>query len=65
VTKATKENNLKQILTLDQQFVENAKPDSLWQIAILQGVLERVPMKARFISYQAPTYFGLMCADFE
>jgi aromatic ring-opening dioxygenase LigB subunit len=63
--KAIKENKLNQILTLDQQFVENAKPDSLWQIAILEGVLERSPMKSRFISYQVPTYFGLLCADFE
>jgi aromatic ring-opening dioxygenase LigB subunit len=65
VIKAVKENNLKRILTLDPKFVEDAKPDSLWQIAILEGVLECVPMKARFVSYQAPTYFGLMCADFE
>jgi len=65
VIKAIKESNLKQILTLDPQFVEDAKPDSLWQIAILEGVLERAPMKSRFISYQAPTYFGLLCADFE
>lgn len=65
VIKAIKENSLKQILTLDPQFVEDAKPDSLWQIAILEGVLEYVPLKARFISYQAPTYFGLLCADFE
>jgi aromatic ring-opening dioxygenase LigB subunit len=65
VIKAIRENNLNQILTLDPQFVEDAKPDSLWQLAILEGVLERVPMKARFVSYQAPTYFGLMCADFE
>jgi aromatic ring-opening dioxygenase LigB subunit len=65
VIKAMKENNLKQILALNPKFVEDAKPDSLWQIAILEGVLERVPMKARFISYQAPTYFGLICADFE
>lgn len=65
VVKAVKENNMKQILMLDPQFVEDAKPDSLWQIAILIGVLEQVPMKSRFVSYQAPTYFGLMCADFE
>ena len=60
-----RENNLKQLLTLDPQFVEDAKPDSLWQIAILTGVLAKVPMKGRFISYQAPTYFGMLCADFE
>jgi aromatic ring-opening dioxygenase LigB subunit len=65
VIKAVKEDNLKQLLTLDSQFVEDAKPDSLWQIAILAGVLERVRMKARFVSYQAPTYFGLLCASFE
>lgn len=34
-------------------------------IAILVGVLERVRMRARFVSYQAPTYFGLLCASFE
>jgi aromatic ring-opening dioxygenase LigB subunit len=65
VVRAVKENSLKQLLALDPQFVEEAKPDSLWQIAILVGVLEKVPMKGRFISYQAPTYFGLLCADFE
>jgi len=65
MVKAVKENNVKRMLTLDPKFVEDAKPDSLWQTAILEGILERTPMKARFISYQAPTYFGLMCADFE
>jgi aromatic ring-opening dioxygenase LigB subunit len=65
VIKAVKEDNLKQILTLDPQFVEDARPDSLWQMAILAGVLERVSMKARFVSYQAPTYFGLLCGSFE
>jgi AmmeMemoRadiSam system protein B len=65
VIKAVKEGNLKQLLTLDPQFVEDAKPDSLWQMAILVGVLERVSMKARCVSYQAPSYFGLLCASFE
>jgi aromatic ring-opening dioxygenase LigB subunit len=65
VVKAVKENNLRQLLGLDSGFVEDAKPDSLWQLAILVGVLERVKMRARFVSYQAPTYFGLLCASFE
>jgi len=65
VIKAVKEDNLKRLLTLDPEFVEDAKPDSLWQMAMLAGVLERVRMKARFVSYQAPTYFGLLCASFE
>mgnify|MGYP005831457321 CR=1 FL=1 len=65
VIKAVKENNLKRLLTLDPKFVEDAKPDSLWQIAMLTGVLDGVPMQARFISYQTPTYFGMLCADFK
>ena len=65
VIDAVRANNLEKLLTLDPHFVEDAKPDSLWQIAILAGVLEKVPMKGRFISYQAPTYFGLLCADFQ
>jgi len=65
IVQAIEEDNLKQLLQLDPKFIEDAKPDSLWQIAILIGVLEYVPMKGRFISYQAPTYFGLLCADFE
>ena len=65
VIRAIKENDLKRILTLDPRFVEDAKPDSLWQMTILEGILEQVPLTAKFVSYQAPTYFGLMCAYFE
>jgi aromatic ring-opening dioxygenase LigB subunit len=65
VVEAVNKNNLNKLLALDAKFVEDAKPDSLWQIAILIGVLDYVPMKSRFVSYQAPTYFGLLCADFE
>jgi len=65
VIMAIKEGTLRQLLKFDRSFVEDSKPDSLWQIAILIGILERVRMKRRFVSYQAPTYYGLLCADFE
>jgi aromatic ring-opening dioxygenase LigB subunit len=65
VIEAIRQDALKQLLKLDQKFIEDAKPDSLWQIAILIGILESVPMKGRFVSYQAPTYYGMICADFE
>lgn len=64
VKKAVKDNSLKTLLNLKQQLIENAKPDSLWQIAILIGVLEQVPMNSRLVSYQAPTYFGMLCAAY-
>ena len=65
VIEAVRQDALKQLLKLDQGFVEDAKPDSLWQIAVLIGILEKVPMKGNFVSYQAPTYYGMLCADFE
>ncbi|MDH5448753.1 MAG: extradiol ring-cleavage dioxygenase [Candidatus Bathyarchaeota archaeon] len=64
VKKAVKENNLGMLLHLEQQLIETAKPDSLWQIAILFGVLHEVPMRGKLISYQAPTYFGMLCAAY-
>lgn len=64
VKEAVEENNLKTLLNVEKKLIENAKPDSLWQIAILIGVLEQVPMKGKLISYQAPTYFGMLCAAY-
>lgn len=65
VIQAIKKNHLKSLLSLDEKFIEDAKPDSVWQIAILVGILGEVHMKGRFVSYEAPTYFGMLCADFE
>lgn len=64
VVDAVKEGNLGRLLSLDEQLVENAKPDSIWQIAILSGILEHVPMWGRLVSYEAPTYFGMLCAAY-
>ncbi len=64
VVDAIRQNKLKRLLRLDPKLVENAKPDSIWQLAILIGVLDQVPMKGKFVSYQAPTYFGMLCAAY-
>ncbi len=64
VKQAVLENDLAPLLSLSPQFIEDAKPDSPWQLAILQGVLECTPMKGRLLSYQVPTYFGMLCAAY-
>jgi aromatic ring-opening dioxygenase LigB subunit len=64
VREAIKEDRLKSIMKLDPRFVEAAKPDSLWQMVMLAGVLDAVPMKGRLFSYQVPTYFGMLCAGY-
>jgi aromatic ring-opening dioxygenase LigB subunit len=62
---AVQENRLGRLLSLDMELVDRAKPDSLWQMLILHGVLERVPMSGKFLSYEVPTYFGMLCAVWE
>ncbi|HZY94675.1 MAG TPA: hypothetical protein VFE98_07450 [Candidatus Bathyarchaeia archaeon] len=64
VQSAVKTNNLKSLMHLDPGLVEDAKPDSLWQLAMLAGVTEVVPTRSELISYQVPTYYGLACASF-
>ncbi len=65
VLDAIRNDRLERVLGLGAKFVERAKPDSLWQMAVLAGIIERVPMKSELISYQVPTYYGMICASFE
>lgn len=65
VVSMIRENQLQKLLCMDSEFIERAKPDSLWQMLILYGALTVVPMKGELISYQVPTYFGLLVASFE
>lgn len=65
VVNAVKEDRLKSIMKLPRKLVEAAKPDSLWQMTVLAGVLEEVPMRGQLISYQVPTYYGMLCAGYK
>lgn len=65
VKEAVQRNDLRSLLNLSSEFVGNAKPDSLWQLAMLQGVLERSQLVGRLLSYQVPTYYGMLCAAYS
>jgi len=65
VLRAIRDNSLKRVMRLNPRFVEKAKPDSLWQIAILAGINEVVPLRSQLLSYQVPSYYGMACAGFE
>ena len=58
-------NELEEIVKMSPSFVEGARPDSLWQMAMLVGALSVVPMKAELLSYQVPTYYGMLCASYQ
>ncbi len=65
VLRAIRDNNLKRILRLKPRFIEEAKPDSLWQMVILAGINELIPLRSQLLSYQVPSYYGMACAGFE
>lgn len=64
VVEAIRRNSLRRILRFDPRMVERAKPDSLWQMAMLAGVLETEKMRSELLSYDVPTYYGMICASF-
>lgn len=65
VLEAIERNDLGSINRLDQGLAEQAKPDSLWQMAILAGITETIRMRSELYSCQVPTYYGMICAAYH
>ncbi len=59
-----REDRLELLLDFDLDFVSKAQPDSLWQMLMLYGVSQVVPLKGRFLAYGLPSYFGMLCASY-
>jgi aromatic ring-opening dioxygenase LigB subunit len=58
------ESRLAGLLTLDPGFVEQAAADSWWQLLVLHGGLGDA-YSAELLSYEAPSYYGMLCASFS
>jgi aromatic ring-opening dioxygenase LigB subunit len=63
VVELVQENRLAGLLDLDPAFVDAAKADSWWQLLMLHGALGD-GWSAEFLSYEASTYFGMLCAAY-
>jgi aromatic ring-opening dioxygenase LigB subunit len=64
VVEAIEGGRLADIMKFRPSMVDEARPDSLWQMVMLAGVLEEVPMKGRLYSYEVANYFGMLCAGY-
>jgi aromatic ring-opening dioxygenase LigB subunit len=62
VVTAVAANDLLRLMDLNEARAQNAAIDGLWQALILAGALETVPMQAELLSYEAPTYYGMLVA---
>jgi aromatic ring-opening dioxygenase LigB subunit len=55
--------NLERLSDISPEMVEDAKADSWWQMLMLHGAT--AGWTGRLISYEAPTYFGMLTAAYE
>ena len=56
-------NRLGELAGMDASFAVAAKADSFWQLLMLHGAIGDA-FEAELLSYEAPTYFGMLCASF-
>jgi aromatic ring-opening dioxygenase LigB subunit len=58
-------HKLERLLDIPRELVEQAKADSWWQLLMLQGATSGNGWTSRLLSYEAPTYFGMLTAAYE
>ena len=63
VVELVRQNRLAGLLELEPAFVDAAKADSWWQLLMLHGALGE-DWSGDFLSYEASTYFGMLCAAY-
>lgn len=66
VAEIVRSGRLERLLELERSFVDDARADSWWQMLMLHGALAATEgrWRAELLSYEAPTYFGMLCASF-
>jgi aromatic ring-opening dioxygenase LigB subunit len=62
---AVQANDLMRLIELDEGRARDAAIDGLWQTLILGGTLDVTPMNVELLSYEAPTYYGMLVAVWE
>ena len=60
-----KQDDLAGLLRMDPALPVEARADSYWQMLMLHGALAAAHWKGELLSYEAPTYFGMLCAAYE
>jgi aromatic ring-opening dioxygenase LigB subunit len=62
VVAAVQANDLMRLIDLDEGRARDAAIDGLWQTLMLGGALDVTPMNVELLSYEAPTYYGMLVA---
>jgi aromatic ring-opening dioxygenase LigB subunit len=65
LTDAVKAQDLGRLLSFDQDWLKRAATDAYGQVLNLHGAIEGLNFKPALLSYEVPTYFGMMCVAYE
>ncbi|MEA2581958.1 MAG: hypothetical protein QOF33_43 [Thermomicrobiales bacterium] len=65
IVDAVASGDLRSLLAVTDQDATDAAIDGLWQVLMLAGILERAPLAGDLLSYEAPTYYGMIVATYE
>ena len=66
VTDIVRTDSLVRLADIPREMVESAKADSWWQMLMLHGAIAADSvLRGTLISYEAPTYFGMLTAAYE
>jgi len=53
------------LLEFDEDWVDRAKNEAIRPLLTLHGLLEGTGSRVDLLSYEAPTYYGMMCAAYD
>lgn len=65
LVEAVKAQDLACLLTFDLDWLKRASTDSYGQILNLHGAIEGTCFRGELLSYEVPTYFGMMCVAYS
>ena len=65
VVEAVKSHDLGRLLTFDLEWVKRASTDSFGQLLNLHGAIKGTYFRGELLSYEVPTYFGMMSVAYE
>lgn len=65
VVSAVRDNEPLRLIDLDSELMQHAVIDGLWQLLALGGLLQVVPMQVELLSYEVPSYYGMLVAIYE
>lgn len=65
VVAAVRDGDLERLLAFDAGWVERARTEALEPLLALHGAVEGTALRPEVLSYEVPTYFGMLCAAYS